>query len=122
VTHRAVVHALEGEELVDRLKRVGITRRDAHLAATREWCVVIADHASLLRHHTRAGYLVHPVHESGCAEVACCERGGDLLHMRTDRLDRAVVAGRVLQLDATAVGQIVEHVGRRVLVYAHGLR
>jgi hypothetical protein len=116
---RPMVLPLEGEELVDGLQRFPIRRGDLHLPPARQLLVRVADVLLLLRHHRSAWHLLR-MYKAGDAEVSGVESGGYLLQVLADGRHAGRVLHSALQLDAPTVGQCIETVCRRVLVYPHG--
>jgi hypothetical protein len=111
--------SLKRQELVHRRDRGRICGADAHFGATRAITLLIT-YRGAPRGHDRRPWHDARVHLKWFREISRRERRGDLSHVLADGRDLGPVrfAG-ALEDDATAIGEILKDVRRRVLIYPH---
>lgn len=114
-----VVQALERQEGMDRGHHGGILAPEPKSSAPGKRVHRIADRGPSPAHHRRA-WNVAVVDEAGQAEIAGGELHGNGPHVPPYLVRAGRIRRVALQLDAAAVGQWLEDVGRSVLVDPHG--
>ena len=119
VTLGAMVCALKRHEPMDRSNCVGVVAGDDYLTAAGQLDVRIPDPGTPFRHHIGARHIAIVDGTRG-AEVAGLERCSDILQVAPDDGNTLRVIDIALQLDASTVREVVEQMGGRVLVHAHG--
>src|SRR5712691_6371211 len=116
---RAVIHALKGEEFVDRGDGVRILRGDHDFGAPRQIAFAVSDLGSKRLHCRGAGHVGHGVDETWEREISIRECGCDRSHVRADGRFADRVSLFSLEHDSSANRQGLEDVRRCVLVHTH---
>jgi hypothetical protein len=114
-----VIVTLEGEELVNRRDRGGVSTAQPYDAAARNCVGRVSDDRSARYHLASSGNLTS-MHEPGQREVAATEGAGDPLHVGTNLSYTGGIARVTLEDDAASIRQRLESVERSVLIDAHG--
>src|SRR6185312_11415824 len=78
----------------------------------------VIDQRLLRCHHRSAGHVLE-VHEHRRREIAGLERGGNRAQMLQNARSTGAVVGAANEHDPATVGQVVEVMGRRILIDAH---